>query len=290
MKKLLLIITVLSFNVSFSQTYLPMLQEGNEWSVDFYEWDGSSIRTDQLYIGEEVILENIVYKTISSYEGVCHAREENGIVYQYNWAGSEEIIYDFTLELGDFHTFPIVSCLYGIQSGNDGLPFEVTNVETLFIAGENRKVIELKDDPVSPYYAEYWIEGIGSTKGFDPHSEYIDAGVTALVCFTYNANGETYFFNNATSCDNTTLGLDSFSSEEIILYPNPVTNISILQLPAEASIDLIKIYDFSGKLIKEERIENDYYTINALDYASGIYFFQLFEVGKKMKTYQFLVN
>ena len=152
----------------------------------------------------------------------------------------------------------------------------------------DRKVIELKDDPAFPYFTEYWVEGIGSLKGFDPHSEFIDAGQTSLACFT--TNDITYFFNGATACDNTALNINDFSSEEIILYPNPVTSISTLQLPLDLSVDLIRVYDINGRLIKEESISNDYFSIKMMDFRSGLYFYQVFSRSKHLKTEQFIVK
>ena len=266
-----------------------MFEPDHIWSVDFYDIDGG-IRTDQIQIEGSEVFNGTSYYKFSSYESVCYAREENGIIYQYTAVSGdpEHIMYDFTLEVGDFFTFSWFSCLYGIQPASGGLEFQVTNIETQFIAGMNRKVIELQDDPTFPYFTEFWIEGIGSLKGFDPHSELIDAGVTAMACFT--RNGTTYFFNDATSCDNTMLNISDFSSEEIILYPNPVTSTSILQLPSVLSVDLIRIYDINGRLLKEKAISKGYFSIKMMDFRSGFYFFKVFSDTALVKTDRFIVK
>jgi hypothetical protein len=287
MKILYFLFFTLSF--SYAQPYLPMLEADHIWSVDLYGIDGG-IRTDQIQIEGSEVFNGISYHKFSSYESVCYAREENGIVYQYSGStsNSEHIMYDFTLEINDFFTFWWESCLYGIQPASGGAEFQVTNIETQFIAGMDRKVIELKDDATFPYFTEYWIEGIGSLKGFDPHSELIDAGQTSLACFS--VNGITYFFNGATACDNTALDINDFSSEEIILYPNPIINRSILQLPVEASIDRIIILDIHGRIIKAETLSKEYYTINSMNYRSGIYFYQVFNDRGLIKTGPFIVK
>ena len=287
MKILYFLFFTLSF--SYAQPYLPMLESDHIWSVDFYGIDGG-IRTDQIQIEGSEVFNGVSYYKFSSYSAVCYAREENGIVYQYSGSTSnpEHIMYDFTLEIGDFFTFYWESCLYGIQPASGGVEFQVTNVETQFIAGLDRKVIELKDDPTFPYFTEYWIEGIGSMKGFDPHSELIDAGQTSLACFS--VNGTTHFFNGATACDNTALDINDFSSKEIILYPNPVTNKSILSLPIEASVDRIVILDIHGRIIKDESLTKEYYIIDIMDYRSGLYFYYVFSNEKVLKTKQFIVH
>ena len=67
--------------------------------------------------------------------------------------------------------------------------------------------------------------------------------------------------------------------EQIVLYPNPVTNTSILQIPEALNIDSIKIFDFNGRLVKEFTIQNNNIAINAMDYASGLYFYQIYAEG-----------
>lgn len=266
-----------------------MFEPDHIWSVDFYSIDGG-IRTDQIQIEGSEVFNGISYYKFSSYESVCFAREDNGIIYQYTAVSGdpEHIMYDFTLEVGDFYTFSYFSCLYGIQPASGGVELQVTNVENQFVAGMNRKVIQLQDDPTFPYFTEFWIEGIGSLKGFDPHSELIDAGETAMACFT--SNGTTYFFNGATSCDNTMLNINDFSTEEIILYPNPVTSTSILQLHSDLSVDFIRIYDINGCLVKEESISKNYFSIKMMDFRAGIYFYQVFSNNIQLKAEQFIVK
>lgn len=284
MKKLLLTFSILFSLNSFSQPYLPMLEEGNVWSVDFQAMDGS-IFLDQIEIVGETEINGVVYKELlfGLYGYNCLLREENGIVYHLNSPNdTEEIFYNFNLEVGDIFTYSFDVCAYSMP-GNGGVEYEVTSVDTQFIAGENRKVIELM-----AYNTEYWIEGIGSLSGVDPHSIYVDMGETKLVCFT--KDGVTTFFNGATSCDNTIIGTENFDHKEIILYPNPIINISILKFPNTASVDKIKIYNLNGKLVKENIVRKDYHSLNGMDYRSGIYFYQLFSNGKIIKTEKFIVK
>ncbi|RLD27253.1 MAG: hypothetical protein DRI70_04695, partial [Bacteroidetes bacterium] len=163
----------------------------------------------------------------------------------------------------------------------------VKSVEFVELAGVNRKVITFDQYGYAGNFQ--WIEGIGNITGFDFMWEAIDiTDGYLLVCF--ETNGTSYFFNNATSCDNTTLSIDDHSQDQIILYPNPVTSISILQFPSEGIIDLLKIYDVSGKLVKEEKVNKDYVLIDAMQYRSGLYFYQVFSVNKLLKTGKFIIR
>jgi hypothetical protein len=274
-----------------------MLEEDNIWSVDFFHelivGGSTGIITDQITVAGNTIIGSQTYKSIyiNGNEGSCLVREENGIVYRYDIANSQDVIwYDFTLEVGDTFVFPdlMVESFCARLGGYNGFSeMMVVGVTTEVIANETRKVIEFDYFSESGYTC-FWIEGIGSTLGFDPVGDVWDIGHAYLVCYT--KNGSTYFFNNATACDNTTIvGITDFSSEEIILYPNPVTNRSILNLPAEASADQIIILDIHGRIIKDILTEG-YYTIDVRDYRSGIYFYKVFNDGRLIKTAQFIVK
>ena len=68
MKKLLLFLSFFAFSLSFSQTYTPLLKEGNKWWESLSEGycDGCNAFSDGFYYfinGEEVI-NNITYKKI----------------------------------------------------------------------------------------------------------------------------------------------------------------------------------------------------------------------------------
>ena len=263
--------------ISYSQ-YLPMLEEGNAWGSKTSHQEEPTTYY-QFEIGEEVEINNVLYKRIYLNNQVtnCSIREEDGIVYQIESSNQEKILFDFTLEVGDTFNHPFFSCF---MSGNG--PTTVLSVNTQFIAGQDRKVLEM-----SGFSDEFWIEGIGSTAGgLFGDVNWIE-GESSLICF--NHKGETYFFNNNTEC-NIVLSNNEFSINKISVIPNPISEKSILQLPIEAAIDLLVIYNLSGKIIKEEIITTNNYTINNIDYASGLYFYQIFSNGKHIKTDKFIVK
>jgi len=272
-----------------------MLEEGHTWSVDIHGsffGDDPYIITDDISVSGETIINGKTYKSVINSnipEIDCLVREEGGIVYKYDENINDEVVmYDFTLEVGDSFTFlnyQFYCSIYGYVPINN-TPAQVISVNTQFIAGQNRKVIEFE------YifdYEEIWIEGIGSVRGFDPVGIVWDiVDFTELVCFTNNV--DTYYFNGATSCDNTTLGIENNFENKIVLYPNPVKNQSILNLPIEASVDKLIIIDINGRVVKEEVVEKEYTIINNMDYPSGIYFYQVFSKNSLIKTGRFIIN
>ena len=279
-----------------------MLEEGNTWSVDVYydPFDPSNppnpyTVTKQIALGDIEVVNGLdYYRVWSGDQPTCLLREENGIVYEYD-EGEEidKILFDYTLEQGD--SFNLIGSAYDPFSGlcsSGGVSIweaelTVSSVEELVIAGQSRKVITFLQSNSQVQFQ--WLEGIGNISGFDMLWEQVDlTNGSQLVCFT--TYGVTYFFNGATSCDNTTLSVSENLKTQIILYPNPVANKSILQIPSEAEIDQLRIYNITGKLIKEEVITTNYYILNDMDFASGLYFYQVSSKGKSIKTEKFIVK
>ena len=284
---LFIIVLILLFvcNLSNSQ-YLPMLEEDHTWSVDL---NGSNfgedpwIRTDDISVSGSTVINGKTYKTVTNDhipEIDCLVREENGIVYRYNESINDEMVmYDFTLEVGDSFTFfqhDIYCSIYGPVPSTP-ISAQVISTDIQFIAGENRKVIEFE------YFfedEEIWIEGIGSIRGFDYVGVVYDIiDFTELVCFTNNV--DTYFFNGATSCDNTTLGFDDLNVDSFNIYPSPVQDLVRIENTSNTEITSIKLYDVLGRLVMTEKGD-----INQIDLShlnSGLLFVEI-ETDKGVVT------
>ncbi|MEZ4857845.1 MAG: T9SS type A sorting domain-containing protein [Flavobacteriaceae bacterium] len=272
---------------TFSQEYIPMLQEGNSWSIQEIAFPGVPqvfYRIDEI-TGTEVINNKLYY--IMNGIPDCRYREENGILYGYSISGNNEIeLYNFNLEVGDEITFPFEPPQnYCDNRGQlyEGETMIVTSRTEEFIADQNRIVLEFE---LFGEVIETWIEGVGSLRGFYPNQfRHIDTEIL-LTCFV--TNGATYYFNDFTFCEN--LATQDFSISNIKLYPNPVIQTSTLQFPEEANIDALKIYDVSGRLILEDIITEDFYTIDAMNYDSGLYFYQVFSERELLKSDAFIVK
>ncbi len=280
MRILLFFLITLYFNKPvLSQEYIPMLQQDNSWGVDFWgsNFNGSfNVQSFKVIISGEQDIEGVIYKEISPFG--CLWREENGIIYEFVEDGEERIVIDFTLEVGDVFEIEYDLC-YSYRSFYYDLV--VTAVYEDFIAGEVRKVIEFSD------YGELWIEGIGSTEGIAPGAEDPDSG-NYLVCF--EKNNETTFFNGATMCNNTFLSIEENRKPQLKLFPNPVTYISTLQLPETLSNGIIRYYNVTGKLLKEEVLLSNEVQIKRNDLNAGIYLYQILNGGIVQYANKFLVK
>ncbi|MBT0608919.1 T9SS type A sorting domain-containing protein [Aequorivita echinoideorum] len=287
MKKLLLVFSLLSFSNSFSQTYLPMLELGNVWNTVTYNYpDPVSISNQTYEITGQQTIGSFTYYTVDFSIFNWLLREDNGKVYCYNDSeGIDELLFDFTLEVGDEIFLDSSNQAYCYTIGGvyiDGEPITVSSTSIQFIAGTNRKVIEFQYQGTQ---VETWIEGIGSLNGIYPYAfTNFDSGAY-LSCFTNNGN--THYFNGFTSC--AILGMNDIEIDKIKLYPNPVSANALLSIPAHIDIQNIKIFDVFGRLVKDERVDNKSISIDGSVYKSGIYVYQLFSRSKLVKTDKFVV-
>ena len=273
---------------------IPMLQQGNTWSVDVYygllppcdPTPCSFTVTPQISLGNIELIDGVPYRRIlSDGSPTCRLREDNGVVYKYDESSqTAKVLFDFNLELGD--VFEIQGSAYDVCCsectpqiyGSPGGDLTVIEVDFVELAGEIRKVITFDQDG---YIGNFqWIEGIGNITGFDFMWEILDiTDGYALVCF--ETNGVSYFFNNATSCDNTTLGVDDFKQAQIKIYPNP-SNSKVFIESQKDIVKKIKLYSLLGENIQTH--SNNLKSIDVSDLASGIYLLRIFtEQGSTVK-------
>lgn len=280
MKRILYFLLLNVSCVLYAQEYIPILQEGNEWGID-YGTDQGTFSTPFSIDGEEII-NGISYKTFYG----CKFREENGLlIYLDDDTDEEVIMLDFNLEIGDnFEIHQNNDCLNNF--GGDSYFIEVIDVTSMFIAGMERKIIET-DNYTGFGSIEYWIEGIGSTSGLTAGFGVIDAS-RYLVCFTND--GETTFFNEATMCDNTSLGLEDLDANKSSFAPNPVVNTSILYLSEGNSVDTLIIYDLNGRLVIKDAISINQYQLKNTDLKSGMYIYHVIGNGKIINSNRLLIK
>lgn len=263
-----------------------MLEEGNKWSVDVYyglipPCDPTPCEytvTSQISLGELETIGGLEYlRVISDGDNTCLLREDGGLVYRYDEVNKiEKVLFDFTLELGEVFEIEgsaydccevCVNQVYGFY-GDD---LTVIGVEFLELAGELRKVITF--DAMGWGGNFQWIEGIGNISGFDFMWEQIDiTDGSLLVCF--ETEGISYFFNGATSCDNSTLGFNDYKPAQFVLYPNPSNSEIYINSEEGNPVIKVELYNLLGE--KVITVNNSVKLIDVSDLVSGIYLLKIF--------------
>ena len=75
---------------------------------------------------------------------------------------------------------------------------------------------------------------------------------------------------------------NAINQQDFLIYPNPANDVITIQNTSNASIDLLSIYDISGKKILEENQNFSSFNIQNLD--AGIYFLQITADGKTSRN------
>jgi hypothetical protein len=241
-----------------------------------------TIYTETIIIGQDTVIDLISYKKVlrstdeysTNWDVYCFIREtlDEEIYVRSDTALQEYLLYDFGAEKGD--TVNVVS----IESHMTNWSFApgtliVDSIDSIFFADQYRKRINLN--------GEQWIEGIGSLTGILHNKLGLVGGdLFELICFS---ESEVLKYQNPaySSCYYSSTGLrDIAKSEQIIVFPNPISDKSTLRIiDGNYKRNLIEIYDSKGVKVKSKTIEEEF-IINRADYNTGVYLYQVLNNGK----------
>ena len=220
------------------------------------------------YQGEDVDIAGMLYHTV--YEEGNGAllgayRTEDNQVFYCRWTGSEYeseyLLYDYDLEEGDFF------------NDMDDHPMQVESVS--FIADENgmlRKRIDFSFIGLEDEH-EYWIEGIGSNKGFVNACNYTptnEGAIFHLLCYHVGEN-LVYVDPDYNQCDIDDID-DLDLNGDLYLYPNPANTFVAVSNGADMAIEKVEIVDLLGRTVLSTDAVD---AINVSTLPEGQYFVKL---------------
>lgn len=221
------------------------------------------------YQAEDVEINGMEYHTIYIHgEGVLLGayRNEDNQVYYCKWNGSdydeEELLYDYDLEEGDYF------------NDADEHPMMVTSVTTITdFNGVQRKKFEFSFLGLEEE-TEYWIEGVGSSKGFVNRGVYTptDQGsIFHLLC--YHIGDELIYVNPTyNACDIDEINEDA-GQYKVNLYPNPANDIVKVQHVDNLNINKIEVVDLLGRVVTSAQNTDE---INVSTLAEGQYLVKIY--------------
>jgi len=91
-------------------------------------------------------------------------------------------------------------------------------------------------------------------------------------------------------------GVDEAESINLILsvYPNPTTDFLTLKIDASATLSIqsmsYQLYDISGKLLKNKKIEGNETSIDMKQLILAIYLLKVIQGSKEVKTFKIIKN
>lgn len=259
-----------------SQAYLPLLEVGKKWSVDYFSVaycaPTSFCYTEDYFLSGDTIIDGNQYFKVALYQAqniVGFLREdvsERKIYALLDAEGldyDEEILmYDFSLQVGDSIYLPYEYTPY---------PLKLESIETITLldGAISKKIIFT--NPLSLYEGDsFYIEGIGGARGLMFPLESFFETTWYLNCVTLNDQS----LYGSSSCEIILNTKDVIQERVVNIFPNPFINE--IEIISPESISEISLFDVSGDILKRHKIHNNKKAKIKINNSSvGVYFLHL---------------
>src|SRR5688572_12781634 len=281
-------------NKSFSQSYIPMINDSMYWDASYaiFGWPCSEygpVGPFRYKLQGDTVINSITYRNCIAYEFFTftlpkcppfyvdtiyaitdHFIREDTIaerVYRYNVTnGQDELLFDFSLQQGDSIYLPadLFSDIY----------FYADTVYNIITAdGLARKYIECFQHPWQGTIGGYMIEGIGGAMGpFMRPYNIFEQGYW-LMCFS-NLNQFPIYghMNSNFNCFSFTTGINEPQDESLLFMPNPASTTITISNISNGSI--VKIMNLQGSIVMKTIMDGNG-QVNVSLLTPGIYLMSL---------------
>lgn len=233
----------------------------------FPKWGGNpSVLMDTIYLREDIEARK-VYKIVD---------------------GEDFLLYDFSLEQGDEITIK-------------GVAFTAL-IDEVPVDGGTRKRITLQSIPLThgQHVYQYWIEGVGTNAhpfypDFYMYAPVLSGGGGYRVHTRCSFQNGLHVYGNTEYCNTAraVLGVEEndLLNSDIIFSPNPLVTTLTIDSGLLLENASVKLYNTQGQLVREmTNLSGKKLTLNRENLSSGLYFVQLLENGKPIKTAKILVD
>ncbi len=291
-----IILSIALFGSAYSQEYIPFPEQNATWSLYNSSWEPTFDYSSVLEITGDTVINEITYTKVMEYmpdwQNYPYQDTISRLFALYRQNIEEKKVYIIRLYLNESNE----KLLYNFDENAEqpmNLPglayFEYSNdtiynleqiTEVTLYDGSIRK--EFKYKSVNNDWIRYFVlEGIGNKEnpfGCSPIYLYpLDCGAVMPVLTCHTKNEEIiYVENDPMVCGAISTGLENPLSKttELLIYPNPATNIINFELPNKTETANIKIYDVYGKIIKEIFTNDNKTQWNCQGVTDGVYFYQ----------------
>ncbi|SDG38332.1 T9SS type A sorting domain-containing protein [Psychroflexus sediminis] len=113
-------------------------------------------------------------------------------------------------------------------------------------------------------------------------TEIDGSSISDIVQFVITSNLGTVYYDNLYLYSDTSLSNDSFSKAEFKSYPNPTQDVWTIK--TTENIQTVQVFNVTGRLVKDLKVNASEVMINANDLASGIYLAKISNEFDQTKT------
>lgn len=285
-KTLVFIALFFTFEMSYSQAYVPFPTENARW-VAYQVFSESFSRNYEIFTDGSQVINGIGYTVLTERELVQRYNSSNEPVgspifnkraYGYfrndtvnhkvflirNGSTVESIWYDFSLQVGD-----TVNSIFDSSSIN-GITLFVERIDSVLINGNYRKKLIIGGS-----CSEY-IEGIGSTTGLGGYGVCIFEGDESLICAQ---DDSTVVYGPANSpCKRITSVNEKYLSGNIVeVFPNPaVDNLNFNFSSGLNESKEVIFWNYSGvEVLRVNMTTEPNQLVDVSQLANGFYIYQI---------------
>lgn len=268
---------------SFSQiTYDSIVTESKIWStlsggfgVEMveccYQTSFVKFEIDPLIntIDEKQVL--ISTDSLKTWTKVGNIKESDKKIYFRDAENKQGLIYDFGATEGSI----IYLVNYYNDSYEDTIQVRIDKIDTINYQGIDRRRFEVI---YNSGRIDYWIEGIGSTKGILNSCLILDGGFRELLCVHEN-NSLIYQNEERKTCymDDNLTGIDKYADKDFKVYPNPSKGSIIIDYSGEINNLSYSICNSIGQIIDSDYINNKEFRVNL---ETGLYILRIKDKNK----------
>ena len=293
MKKLCLLIAALSVISANAQTsvYHPFPENNATWNIGCDQgmcaFGGFINEEYSITMAGDTTINNQVYHKLATpfvevnlsgnctqlhfaaYRGAIRQDESlRKVFYMPPAATTDQLLYDFTLEVGD----TVSGYLQGFLEPAD----TVVAIDSVLV-GDNYRKRWL----INPCYEIYLIEGIGSTFGLLEPSPgcMTDMDYYSMNCCSLE--GQAIYPSGLTECKLITgIANNPDFSNQVHVYPNPSKGTFTIELSQPNDYKEISIADIPGNIVFRKEIANQQ-TVNIDNLPVGTYILTIIDKGNR---------
>lgn len=150
------------------------------------------------------------------------------------------------------------TCYMTFTSNENSFTYQYSQFPFIY-DGENSEAVNAYDVRMLDFYRLY----VGQKYSYD----YSKSNNIEYLTIT-NPAGDKMYFRNTNLLSTSEIGKQTYQ-----VYPNPVQNI--LNIQGQEKINSVTIIDVSGKIVKEQKSNNDTDKINLENLTSGTYYLKI---------------
>ncbi len=293
-------IFILNITGCFSQS---IVTSNKLWDNIIYYYMSFQIGTEHIKFTNDTVIDTITYKQVErsldeaqlnwSPYGFIRENANKQVFYKVHASDTDRLLFDLNAQLHDtIHAYTLITA-YGTMTLMTA-PFYVNLIDSVRIGQVFRKRINLglfPYDSLSVY--ERWVDSTGSLKGGMLHNycHYVGCDSQFLVCY-FEDGILKYHDPSLSSCYNATaMDEATDTAPEVTIFPNPITDVSTLNINGVKDISSISIrlYNILGREVLSRQGENRI-EIDKKDIAPGAYFYRMVLNKKIMRTGKLVVN